>query len=132
MIIIGEGNLKTKILEYILKHNLQKNITILPNKKNIFKYLKQSRTFILSSKYEGYPNVLLDAAAAQLPIISTNCEFGPVEILKKEKYGRLFNVGDYLKLSKLMLDKNKIKKLPKYEIEKNNLNKISKKYYELF
>ena len=75
---------------------------------------------------------MLDAAVAELPIISTNCEFGPSEILKKEKYGRFFNVGDYLKLSKLMLDKNKIKKLPKYEIKKNNLNKISKKYYELF
>ena len=75
---------------------------------------------------------MLDAAAAQLPIISTNCEFGPVEILKKEKYGRLFNVGDYLKLSKLMLDKNKIKKLPKYEIEKNNLNKISKNIMSFF
>lgn len=132
LLIIGEGHLKKKLLNYTLKHNFKKNVKILSYKKNIFKYLKQSRIFILSSKYEGYPNVLLDAAVAELPIISTNCDFGPLEILKKEKYGRLFNVGDYLKLSKLMLDNSKIKKLPKYEIEKNNLNEISKKYYELF
>ena len=132
LIIIGEGNLKTKISKYILKQNLKKNVKILSHKKNVFKYLRQSKKFVLSSKYEGYPNVLLDAAVAGLPIISTNCEFGPIEILQKEKYGKLFNVGDYLKLSKLMLDKNKIKKIPKHEIEKNNLIKISKKYYDLF
>ena len=115
-----------------MKQNLKKNVKILSHKKNVFKYLRQSKKFVLSSKYEGYPNVLLDAAVAGLPIISTNCEFGPIEILQKEKYGKLFNVGDYLKLSKLMLDKNKIKKIPKHEIEKNKIIKISKKYYDLF
>lgn len=132
LLIIGEGNLKIKILRYISENNLKKNVKVLPNQQNLFKYLNQSKIFILSSKYEGYPNVLLDAAVAKLPIITTNCEFGPSEILQKKKYGKFFKVGDYTKLSKLMLNNNKIKKLPEHLIKKNNLKQITKKYYELF
>ncbi len=132
LIIIGEGNLKIKILEYISEYNLKKNVKVLSNQKNFIKYLNQSKIFILSSRYEGYPNVLIDAAVAKLPIITTNCEFGPSEILQKYKYGKFFKVGDYIELSKLMLNNNGIKKLPEYLIKKNNLKKITKKYYELF
>ena len=132
LMIIGEGSFKKKILKYISDYNLKKNIKVLPNQKNLFKYLNQSKNFVLSSRYEGYPNVLLDAAIAKLPIISTNCEFGPSEILQDEKYGKMFEVGDYIKLSKIMLDNHKIKIIPKKELEKNNIKIITKKYYELF
>ena len=92
LLIIGEGNLKIKILRYISENNLKKNVKVLPNQQNLFKYLNQSKIFILSSKYEGYPNVLLDAAVAKLPIITTNCEFGPSEILQKKKNEKFFKL----------------------------------------
>ena len=133
LIIIGEGKLKKKILRYILKNNLKNKVKILKNTKNINKYLCESKTFILSSRYEGYPNVLLDAAVAKIPIVSSDCKFGPSEILEKGKYGKLFNVGDYSKLSKIMLLNNKIIKIiPNTKLKKNKLNLISMKYYELF
>ena len=75
----------------------------------------------------------MDAAIAKIPIISTNCKFGPSEILEKGKYGRMFKVGDYLKLSKIMLLNTKIiKKIPNAKLKKNKLNLITKEYYELF
>jgi glycosyltransferase involved in cell wall biosynthesis len=133
LIIIGEGNLKKKILEYILNNKLMNDVKILGNSKDINKYLNNSKSFILSSRYEGYPNVLLDAAIAKIPIISTNCKFGPSEILEKGKYGKMFKVGDYFKLSKIMLLNTKIiKKIPNAKLKKNELNLITKKYYELF
>ena len=106
---------------------------IFNNTNKVNKYLNLSKIFILSSKYEGYPNILLDAAVAQLPIISSNCKFGPYEILHKGKFGKLFDVGDYKALSKLMLlDCKSIKIIPLKIIMKNNIKNITLKYYDLF
>ncbi len=103
------------------------------NTNDVNKYLNLSKVFILSSKYEGYPNVLLDAAVSKIPIISTNCEFGPNEILEKGKFGKLFNVGDFITLSKIMLNEHKsIKIIPNNKLKNNKIDKVTNKYYELF
>ena len=61
LLIIGEGKNKDKIINYIDKNNLSNNIKVLDYKKNPFKYMSHSDIFILSSIYEGLPNVLLEA-----------------------------------------------------------------------
>ena len=58
---------------------------------------------MLSSKYEGLPNVLLEALTLKKFIISTNCPTGPKEILLNGKGGLLFNVGNYNQLSEKIL-----------------------------
>lgn len=133
LLIIGEGNLKQKISKYISENGLKNKVKILKNTNDLNKYLNLSKTFILCSKYEGYPNVLIDAAVAKIPIISTNCKFGPNEILEKGKFGKLFNVGDFYTLSKIMLmDPKLIKIIPNNKLKNNNLDKVTTKYYELF
>lgn len=133
LIIIGEGIFKKKILDFIRINKLTNNILLTDYKKNFVKYLNNSKIFILSSRYEGYPNVLLDAANNRLPIISTNCKHGPNEILSNGKYGKLFKVGNYEELSKFMLCKHKsIKIIPKNNLKYNKLSTVGKKYYELF
>jgi|TARA_B110000037_G_C17121658_1_gene506121 glycosyltransferase involved in cell wall biosynthesis len=133
LLIIGEGIMKKKILFFIKKNRLKKNVLLMNYQKDVSKYLVMAKTFLLSSRYEGYPNVLIDAAINSMPIISSNCNFGPSEILFNGKYGKLFPVGDYRYLSKLMLkDSKTIKKIPNHKLEKNKINKIVKKYYELF
>ena len=133
LLIIGEGNLKQKISRYIFENNLTNNVKILKNTHNLNKYLSLSKMFILSSKYEGYPNVLLDAANAKMPIISTNCKFGPYEILGKGKFGKLFDVGDYKSLSRIMLkDYKSIKIIPSNILKNNKIEKIAIKYNDLF
>ena len=133
LVIIGEGVLKLRILEFIKENKLKNNVLLLNYKKNFLEYLNKSKLFILSSQYEGYPNVLLDAANNLLPIISTNCKYGPSEILFNGKYGKLFETGNYFKLSKLMLLNHKIiKKIPKKYLKMNDLKIIGKKYYDLF
>ena len=90
--------------------------------KNPYKYLAQSDIFVLPSLLEGFPNVILEALACGLPIISTNCESGPNEILDNNKYGFLTKVGDSLDMSQKMiyLAKNKdlINKYSKLSLER--------------
>ena len=121
MLIIGYG-INKKFLEKKIKYyNLKKFIKIINNKHNPFPYLKKSDLFILSSKYEGLPNVILEAQTLKKYVISSDCPTGPKEILKKGKNGSLFKVGDYRKLASIILDFNKNKK--KY-------NKIANKAYK--
>ena len=63
-------------------------------------YLNQCDLLVLTSKYEGLPNVLLEAQYLKKYIISTDCKTGPREILNNGKYGDLFKVGDYKSLKK--------------------------------
>jgi len=107
LLIIGEGEKKRELKYYINKNDLYKNVKLLGNKKNPFNLIKSSDIFILTSLYEGLPNVLLEAQALKTFIISTNCPTGPKEILLNGKAGSIFNVGDYKKLSKLILNFSK-------------------------
>ena len=114
LIIIGRGKEKTNLLRYININNLSKITKIIEPNKNVYSYLRSSDLFILSSKYEGLPNVLLEAAALKKFIISTNCPTGPREILNNGKNGLFFKIGDFEDLSKKILfyykNKNKLKK----------------------
>jgi hypothetical protein len=65
LLIIGEGKNKEKIINYIENNNLSDNIKVLDYKKNPFKYMTLSNIFILSSIYEGLPNVLLGGNLSQ-------------------------------------------------------------------
>ena len=103
LIIIGHGPLRHKLELLIKKKDLEKDILLLGIKENPFKYLAKSDVFVLSSKHEGFPNVLLEALACGLPIISTNCETGPKEILDDGKYGILVNVMDSEDLAEKMI-----------------------------
>ena len=132
LIIIGKGKEYNSLKKFIKEHNLKNNIKILGYKKNPFPYIKSSDIFVLSSKYEGSPNVLVEALILKKFIISTDCPTGPKEILKNGKYGKLFKVGDHKKLSQLIIShkKNKIKKRINYkhlDIYKKEIN--CEKYY---
>lgn len=94
LVIIGEGELEFKIKEYINQLNLNSKIIILPFQKNIFKYLKKSECFILSSLWEDPGFVLIEAASIETPIISSNCPNGPIEILSNGKGGFLYESNE--------------------------------------
>ena len=80
------------------------------NISNPFPYFIKSDLFILSSIFEGLPNVLLEALTLKKFVISTNCSTGPSEILSKGKGGILVPINDYKNLAKKLFFLIKIKK----------------------
>ena len=111
--LVGNGVEKQKSENYINKNYLSNQVRIINFQNNPFNLIRSSDVFILTSLYEGLPNVLLEAQVLKKFIISSNCPTGPREILLNGKAGFLFKVGDYKKLSNLILDYSKIKKLSK-------------------
>lgn len=103
LLIIGNGEEKKKIKNFIIRNNLSKIIKILPFKKNPFPYILKSDLFVLSSKYEGLPNILLETIVLKTPILSSNCSTGPKEILDNGLGGYLFKTGNYIDLSEKII-----------------------------
>jgi glycosyltransferase involved in cell wall biosynthesis len=109
-VIIGRGVLKEKLSNYIKDNNLQDFVKLKNFVDNPFPLIKQTDLFILSSKYEGLPNVLLEALVLKKFIISSNCSTGPKEILLNGKGGYLYNVENYKQLTKKIIFYNENKK----------------------
>ena len=109
LIIIGRGENKYKIKNFIYQNKMNKFVKIFYTN-NPFPYIKQADLLILSSIFEGLPNVLLEAITLKKFIISSNCPTGPKEILDNEKGGFLYKVGEYKSLSKKILQYIKYKK----------------------
>ena len=112
------------MLEEILNSDLREFVKLIGYKDNAEKFIHQSNIFVLSSKFEGLPNVLIEAQKYNTPVISSNCPTGPNEILLNGKLGDLFPVENYLMLSKKLFNfyknnkqlKTKSKRAKKYLI----------------
>lgn len=81
MQIIGKGELKEMLDSYIITTGMQEKVTIIDYTENPFSYLTRADCFVFTSNFEGFPNVLLEALACSLPIISTDCKGGIRELL---------------------------------------------------
>ena len=113
LLIIGSGKNKEMVENYINENNLNYSAKLIPFQENPYKYINLADVFVLTSRFEGLPNVLLEALFLKKFVISTNCPTGPSEILLQGKAGYLFKIGNYKELAKKILthyknqDKNK-------------------------
>lgn len=81
LVIIGSGELENSLKDMIINFRLDDSVSIFPYMENPFPILKYADVFVLSSRYEGYGNVLLEAMALSVPVISVDCYAGPRELL---------------------------------------------------
>jgi len=79
------------------------DVELIGYKSNPYPYLKAARLFVLSSNYEGFGNVLIEAMLAGCPVVSTDCPSGPSEILNGGQYGLLVPVDDPESMAEAML-----------------------------
>ncbi|MEO0434408.1 MAG: glycosyltransferase [Cyanobacteria bacterium J06656_5] len=90
-----EPGVKPELEGLIKKFGLQDDVLFLGFVENPYAYMARANVFVLSSIYEGFGNVVAEAIAAGTPVVSTDCESGPAEILNKGQYGELVPVGDH-------------------------------------
>jgi len=110
LLIIGDGKLRTSLERLTHNLNLDDKILFLGFQKNPFKYLSHSTIFVLASLWEGLPNVLLEAMACGLPVISTYYGPGVKEVLGFSKqYKFISNNIEYGKYGILVPKKDEIK-----------------------
>lgn len=81
LLLLGDGFLRKNIEQQIEKLGLQGKVELLGFVENPYTVLAKANCFVLSSDFEGFPNVVLEALACGLPVISTDCPTGPREIL---------------------------------------------------
>ena len=94
LIILGEGEQRTKLEALVQELGLKDDVSMPGFVDNPFSYMSNASVFVLSSLWEGLPNVLIQAMACGCPVVSTDCPSGPAEILENGKWGKLVPVGD--------------------------------------
>ena len=83
LVFIGDGEPKENCIRIAKEADIDADVYFAGYQKNPYKYMARCDAFVLSSRSEGFPNVLAEAMALSLPVISTNCLTGPAEILMK-------------------------------------------------
>ncbi len=100
----GRQQRQQNVHQMIADLDLTPHVALLGYQTNPLAYMKKAAVFVLSSRFEGLPGVLLEALAAGCPIVSTDCPSGPSEILDHGRYGRLVPVGDAPALAAAIAD----------------------------
>lgn len=92
--IVGEGNLRTELQQQITALNLDARIELAGQSSAIGEELAKADIFALTSKYEGFPNVLLEAMAVGVPCVSFDCPSGPQEMSQDGQVALLVPLND--------------------------------------
>ena len=103
LLLIGRGSLYKYLKNYVAVNDLKEDVFFFSNINNPEEFYKKADLFILSSIYEGFGNVLVEALQYKCPVITSNCKSGPMEIIENGKYGYYFNIGDDYELSNKIL-----------------------------
>lgn len=94
LMILGTGWMKESLAEQAKSLGIEADLAFIGWVADPASYIARADLFVLSSRFEGLPGVLIEALACGCPIVSTDCPSGPREILEDGRYGSLVPVGD--------------------------------------
>jgi glycosyltransferase involved in cell wall biosynthesis len=89
LIILGSGPLEGQLTDLVSRLDLTDSVDFLGFRANALPFFRQADAFLLSSRCEGFGNVIVEALGCGTPVISTRCDHGPAEILDNGRYGLL-------------------------------------------
>lgn len=104
LLILGEGVDRSNLENLVADLGLKESVEFLGFVSNPWAYIARANLFLLSSKWEGSPNSLIEAMALGVPVIATDCPGGPSEILRRGELGRLVPVEDHEAFAGAWLD----------------------------
>jgi len=104
LMILGEGDERASLEALARKLGLAEHVSMPGFVPDPGAYMARASVFVLSSSWEGFGNVLVEALAGGCPVVSTDCRSGPSEILQDGKYGRLVPVGDHETMARAILE----------------------------
>lgn len=139
LVIYGEGSLRSYLQNLIDELGMKENIFLPGNTENAVLEVAKSQVFLLTSRFEGMPNALMEAMAIGIPCISTDCDMGPAELIENGVNGYLVPVDDVDAITQkleLLIDDESLRKQisnnSRKIVEEHSVEKIYKKYLDYF
>lgn len=136
--ILGEGILIPKYQQLVDELQLSKQVEFLGYKENVLDFMRHAKFYVMSSKNEGFPNVLIESLAVGTPVISYDCDSGPSDIIQHEINGLLVDNQSIDSLSRaisrLYLDEtlfNNCRANAKVSMQKFELNRIGLEWIKM-
>lgn len=137
--ILGEGKLRPQLERQIQQLGLSDCVRLLGFKNNPYQYMATADVFVLSSLYEGFGNVIVEAMACGTPVIATDCPYGPGEILTNNVNGLLVPIKNVLALSDAIIEllsrpehRQKLSEHGQQRADSFHARTIADKYGQLF
>ena len=134
VLIAGEGSEKNKIKAMIDEKNLNNEITLVGSITNPISLIEESDLLVLSSSYEGFGMVIVEALSVGKTVVSTDCHSGPSEIIRDNEFGYLCKVDDSLDLAEKIVFAKENKIDPEKLINRSkefSLDRIGSLYEEI-
>jgi glycosyltransferase involved in cell wall biosynthesis len=102
LIILGEGRQRAELENLARKLGVAEDLALPGFAANPYAYMRHAKLFVLTSRWEGSPNVLTEAMALGTPVVATDCPSGPNELLNGGRVAPLVDVGDWRGLAEAM------------------------------
>ena len=139
LVIIGEGDERPALQQLIDALGLSAHVHLIGHRPNPFPYMRGARFFVLSSVWEGFGLVLLEAMALGLPCVSTDCPSGPGEILRGGESGVLVPTGDEAALGNALVrlaaseeERRRFRERSLVRASELSLERMARAYRDLF
>lgn len=107
LVLLGDGENKNNLKKLVTKLQLTDKVVFVDFKANPFPYIKNAKFLVLASKYEGFPNVILESFACETPVVSYDCQTGPSEVINHKQNGLLVedqNIEKLIEALNLMVE----------------------------
>lgn len=128
--ILGDGSLRLALESLVNELSLQNNVVFHGHVINPYPYIARSKMLVMSSLYEGFSNVILEALCLNIPVVVSNCPGGNSEIVVDYKNGFLFKTGssEDMLAKMLLLDEHQ---LSGFNVSQYDVNSIAQRYLDL-
>jgi glycosyltransferase involved in cell wall biosynthesis len=134
LIILGEGHQRKSLESLARELDVAQDLALPGFTSNPYVYMRHANLFVLSSRWEGSPNVLTEAMALGTPVISTDCPSGPNELLDQGRIAPLVPMGDWRRLADTMahvLDQPMAPESLQDAVREYNAETSAKRYLEI-